>query len=237
MRLTKIPSACPVIDSYCSQLVHLNYIGIHRQDDNPMKTIIFVRHGESESNVAKIQANEIDKYPLTARGRSQVERLTQGLALIRPNALYSSPVLRAAETAGIISRVLNIPVQVNPSIMERDWGRANGTVVSTFEEEVDLLLAADQYGIESIASITKRVAEFMERLSPGVSIAVTHADVIRGALVHAFGINDDEFSSYGIVSEKATMTVLKMSQGKFEVVAIGAPRATDTMLRATGLDS
>ncbi|HKM75118.1 MAG TPA: histidine phosphatase family protein [Candidatus Bathyarchaeia archaeon] len=59
-----------------------------------MKTIIFVRHGESESNVTKIQANEIDKYPLTALGRFQIERLTQELALVRPTALYSSPVLR-----------------------------------------------------------------------------------------------------------------------------------------------
>jgi probable phosphoglycerate mutase len=202
-----------------------------------MKTIIFVRHGESESNVAKIQANEIDKYPLTARGRFQVERLTQELASVRPNALHSSPVLRAAETAEIISRRLNLPVQVNVALTERDWGRANGTIVSTFEEEVDLCLAADRYGIESISSITKRVAEFMESLGSGVSVAVTHADVIRGALVHALGISHDEFSSYGIVAEKATMSVVKMRQGKLEVVAIGAPRATDTMLRTADLDS
>jgi len=160
-----------------------------------MKTIFFVRHGESESNVAKIQANEIDKYPLTARGRAQVERLTQELVLIRPNALYSSQVLRAAETAGIISRRLNIPVQLNQALGERDWGKANGMRVSTFEEEVDLCLAADRYGIESVASITKRIAEFMEGLNPGIFVAVTHADVIGGALVHALGINHDEFSS------------------------------------------
>ena len=196
-----------------------------------MKTIFFVRHGESESNVAKIQANEIDKYPLTARGRAQVERLTQELALIRPNALYSSQVLRAAETAGIISRRLNIPVQLNQALGERDWGKANGMRVSTFEEEVDLCLAADRYGIESVASITKRIAEFMEGLNPGIFVAVTHADVIRGALVHALGINHDEFSSYGIVPETATMTAVKESQGKFEVMAIGSPRVTDTILR------
>jgi 2,3-bisphosphoglycerate-dependent phosphoglycerate mutase len=198
-----------------------------------MKTIIFVRHGESEANVAKIQANETDKYPLTARGRSQVERLTQELALVHPNALYSSPVLRAAETAGIISRRLNIPVQVNRAIMERDWGRANGTRVSTFEEEVDLCLAADRYGIESISSITKRASKFMDGLSIGVSVAVTHADVIRGVVVHVLGINHDEFSSYGIVPETATMTVVKVRQEKMEVVAIGSPRATDIILRTT----
>ena len=45
-------------------------------------------------------------------------------------------------------------------------------------------MAADGYGIEPISSITKRVAEFMEGLSPGITVAVTHADVIRGALVH-----------------------------------------------------
>jgi len=202
-----------------------------------MKTIFFVRHGESVSNVAKIQTNDIDKYPLTAQGRAQVERLTQELALIRPNALYSSQVLRAAETAGIISRRLNIPVQLNRALRERDWGSANGMSVSTFEEEVDLCLAADRYGIESVSSITKRIAEFMEGLDPGVSVAVTHADVIRGALVHVLGINHDEFSSYGIVPEKATMTVVKVNQRKFGVVAIGSPRATDTILRTIDLDS
>jgi len=197
-----------------------------------MKTIIFVRHGESESNVAKIQADAIDKYPLTVRGRSQVERLTQDLALLRPNTLYSSPVLRAAETAGIISRRLNIPVQVNVALVERGWGRANGMRVSTFEEEVDLCLAADRYGIESVSSITKRVAEFMEELSPGITVAVTHADVIRCAVVHVLGINHDEFSSFGIVPETATMTVVK-EQGKFEVVVIGSPRATEIISRST----
>ena len=196
-----------------------------------MKTIFFVRHGESESNVAKIQANEIDKYPLTTRGRAQVERLTQELALIRPTALYSSQVLRAAETAGIISRRLNIPVQLNQTLKERDWGRANGMRVPTFEDEVDLCLAADQYGIESVPSIIKRIIEFMEGLGPGVSVAVTHADVIRSALVHVLGINRDEFSSYGIVPETATMTVVKVSKGKFGVVTIGSPRVTNTILR------
>jgi broad specificity phosphatase PhoE len=71
----------------------------------------------------------------------------------------------------------------------------------------------------------------MEGLTPGISVAVTHADVIRGALVHVLGISHDEFSSYGIVPEMATMTVLKVRQGKYEVVAIGSPRATDTILR------
>jgi probable phosphoglycerate mutase len=196
-----------------------------------MKTIIFVRHGESESNVAKIQADDIDKYPLTARGRAQVERLTQELTLIQPTALYSSPVLRAVQTAGIISRRLNIPVQVNRALVERHQGRANGMSASTFEEEVNLQLAADRYGIEPISSITKRVAEFMEGLTPGISVAVTHADVIRGAVVHVLGISHDEFSSYGVVPEMATMTVVKARQGKYEVVAIGSPRATDTILR------
>ena len=95
-----------------------------------------------------------------------------------------------------------------------------------------IFAAADQYGIETISSITKRIADFMQALDLGISVAVTHADVIRGALVHVLRINNDEFSSYGIVPEMATMTVVKVSQGKFGVVAIGSPRATDTILQA-----
>jgi probable phosphoglycerate mutase len=196
-----------------------------------MKTIMFVRHGESESNVAKIDTNEIDKYPLTSRGRSQVERLAQELGLIRPNALYSSPVLRAVETAGIISRSLNIPVQVDRALVERQYGRVNGMTVASFEEEVDLYSSGDRYGIEPISSITKRVTEFMQVLSPGISVAVTHADVIRGALVQALGIGDDEFSSYGILPETATMTTVKVYEGKYEAVTIGSPRTTEALLR------
>jgi len=103
--------------------------------------------------------------------------------------------------------------------------------VSTFEEEMNLYLAANQYGIEPVSSITKRIIEFMESLNLGLSVAVTHADVIRCAVVHALGINDDEFASYGIVPETATMTVVKVRHGKFTVVTIGSPRATDTILQ------
>ena len=197
-----------------------------------MKLIIFVRHGESEMNVAKIETNELDKYPLTVRGRTQVERVTQELKSVQPNALYSSPILRAVQTAGIISHRLNIPVQVNQALAERDQGKVNGMRVPTFEEEVDLYSAADQYDIEPISSITKRVVEFMDGLGPGISLAITHGDIIRAALAHVLGIADDEFSSYGMLAENATMTVIKF-QSKYEVVAIGSPRMTDSILRGS----
>jgi len=198
-----------------------------------VKTIILVRHGESEMNVAKITTNAIDKYPLTVRGRAQAKRLTQELTLVRPNVLFTSPVLRAVETAGIISQGLNIPAKVKRALVERDPGRLNGMKISTFEEDVDLYSHADQYGIEPVSSITRRVVEFMDGLSQGITIAVTHADIIRGALVHALGISDDEFSSYGILPETATMTVINQREGgRYEVVAIGSPRMTDSIVRA-----
>ena len=200
----------------------------------PVKMIIFVRHGESEMNVAKIETNEIDKYPLTVRGRTQVERVTQELSSVQPNALYSSPVLRAVQTAGIISHCFEIPVQVNQALAERDQGKANGMCVPTIEAQVDLFLAADQYEIEPLSSITRRIVEFMDGLSPGVSIAVTHGDVIRGALAHVLGLADDEFSSYGMLPENATMTVMNQRKdGKYELVAVGSPRMTDSILRAS----
>ena len=197
-----------------------------------MMTIIFVRHGESESNVAKIQTNENDKYHLTARGRIQVDRLTRELASLQPNTIYCSPVLRAVETAEIISRGLGIPVHLSSSLKERDWGKANGMKVQDFEAEVNLLQAADQFGIETILNITRRVNKFMEEVNPGLSVAVTHADIIRGALVYPLGLDEAEFSSYGIVPENATMTMLKNREGRFEVVSIGSPRATESMLKA-----
>lgn len=70
--------------------------------------IILVRHGESEKNV-NITNNK--DSPLTARGKKQVEHLANRLKEYDISEIYSSNLVRAKQTAEIISKKIKIPIK------------------------------------------------------------------------------------------------------------------------------
>lgn len=84
--------------------------------------LYFVRHGESEANVRHVISNRESPFGLTPRGRRQASTLAQALQDIPFTALYSSPVLRARETAEILARALNLSYQVTEALREYDCG-------------------------------------------------------------------------------------------------------------------
>jgi broad specificity phosphatase PhoE len=63
--------------------------------------LYFVRHGQSVANVQMVISNRDLFHPLTELGRQQAEALAQSLAEVPVAALYSSPIVRAAQTAQI----------------------------------------------------------------------------------------------------------------------------------------
>ena len=88
--------------------------------------LYFVRHGESEANVLKEFSNRGLKHALTATGRQQASVLAQtlqGLPLIK---IFSSPVLRAIQTAEILSCELDIPYETVDALREYDVGVLEG---------------------------------------------------------------------------------------------------------------
>jgi probable phosphoglycerate mutase len=89
--------------------------------------LYFVRHGESEANVTRTFANWGAGYPLTETGAAQARELAD---LLHPEGithLYASPVLRARQTAELLSERLGCPVQVTHCLREFDVGRYEGT--------------------------------------------------------------------------------------------------------------
>lgn len=82
-----------------------------------MKTIYFVRHGESEGNVQKIHQDA--DSPLSEIGRSQAKIVAHRFEHIAIDALISSPYRRALETARAIATVKNIEIETNPLLGER----------------------------------------------------------------------------------------------------------------------
>ena len=84
--------------------------------------LYFVRHGESEANTRRVISNRESLFGLTDLGKSQANILAGRLKDIPVTAIFSSPVLRARETADILSQAFGQPYQVTEALREYDCG-------------------------------------------------------------------------------------------------------------------
>jgi probable phosphoglycerate mutase len=82
----------------------------------------FVRHGESEANTRHIISNRESPFGLTLKGRMQAEALAEHLKEIPVTAVFSSPILRARQTADLLSGAFGISCQVTEGLREYDCG-------------------------------------------------------------------------------------------------------------------
>jgi broad specificity phosphatase PhoE len=88
--------------------------------------LFFVRHGESEANVLKVISNRGLRHGLTEKGRRQAAELASNLRGSEATRIYSSPLLRALQTAEILSSALGVNYDVTDALREFDCGIAEG---------------------------------------------------------------------------------------------------------------
>jgi len=88
--------------------------------------IYFARHGESEANILQEFSNRGRKHGLTEKGKKQAERLADNLKSVPFSALLCSPLLRATQTAEIVSGRLSIPYEAEEGLREYDVGIFEG---------------------------------------------------------------------------------------------------------------
>src|SRR5258706_6988500 len=82
---------------------------------------VLVRHGEASGNREMRYLGATDA-PLTERGQAQARQLASALALYRPAALYTSPLLRARQTAEAVAAVLGLAVVPDPRLPGGEFG-------------------------------------------------------------------------------------------------------------------
>jgi broad specificity phosphatase PhoE len=89
-----------------------------------MTRVLLIRHGQSEWNADGRWQGQADP-PLTDLGRAQAHHAARSLGAV--DAVVSSDLQRAAETAGIIAGALGVgPLVVDPDLRERDAGEWSG---------------------------------------------------------------------------------------------------------------
>jgi len=141
--------------------------------------LFVVRHGETKANEEGIEAGAMD-YPLTKRGVKQVTFIAKTLSKVKIDAIYSSPVFRALETARILARPHKLKVKTLEELTEaklkpRFVGKKGRhhilTTPGAFSETNADLLARTAKAIETV-----------RKEASGNVMLVSHGDVITAML-------------------------------------------------------
>ena len=90
-----------------------------------MKTLFFVRHGETEWNVIRRMQGQSNS-DLTELGKQQADTHGRFLAGLDVDHLVASPLDRTRQTATIINQFLQLDIHYENSIMEWDCGDWSG---------------------------------------------------------------------------------------------------------------
>jgi uncharacterized phosphatase len=148
----------------------------------------FIRHGQTDWNRDDRLQGSSD-IPLNDVGRVQAHEAASLLRDGRWEAVVSSPLVRARETAQIMAADLNI--ELGPAyleLVERDYGSHEGESSS---EMVALHPDRDYPGAETLASVVERGIAGLRRIAADYrdrnTIIVCHGTIIRYTLAALAG--------------------------------------------------
>lgn len=148
--------------------------------------IWLVRHGQTNLNKYKLMQGRTDE-PLNDIGRSQGERARKFVEDIEFEAVYASPLIRAIETASIVSGLPMSDVIIDKRIAEVDFGKYELCKYSKLGVKMSLFWAFPEIfhepdGVESISSMISRSQAFLKEIEKkdyeNVLIA-SHGGILR----------------------------------------------------------
>jgi len=150
--------------------------------------IYVIRHGQTRLNSRKALQGRSDS-PLNEAGIEQAREAARLLADVRFDAVYSSPLIRAVQTAQIVAP--DIHVQLDDRLIEMDYGPYEGMPLDDPAPEVSAFFADFAHvsapeGMEQLASVVERAGSFLEeRCRTRENILVsTHAIAMKGIFEH-----------------------------------------------------
>ena len=154
---------------------------------DPSTTLYLIRHGRVH-NPHQIYYGRLPRFRLAQEGRDQVQATADLLADRALTAVYSSPLLRARQSAAIIARRAGVPLHSNKKLIE---------VHSVFDGETQAAMEARNWdfystappGYEQPADIMTRMRRFFRfaaRHHPNQALAaVSHGDIIALTILYA----------------------------------------------------
>ncbi len=189
-----------------------------------MTTVYLARHGESDWNAANRFQGHSDR-PLTELGRQQAEALAEALAATEaPDAIYSSPLRRAFDTAVAVGARLGLDPVAVADLREVDVGSWSGLSRDEVQERFPDAFASWLDGGEgwadgeTYAEMSDRVLAALLQIAaehPGRPVlVVSHGGPIRAIHAAAAGIDVHAFRRLQRVEPNARLSRVAVENGE-----------------------
>ncbi|HEY0521502.1 MAG TPA: MSMEG_4193 family putative phosphomutase [Ilumatobacteraceae bacterium] len=206
----------------------------------PSSTLfLLVRHGLTPTT-GKILPGRAAGLHLAEAGQKQAEAAGERIgALATVDAIYSSPLERARETAAPIAKARGLKTVVDKGLLECDFGDWTGA-------ELKKLMKLPEWGTvqrapstfrfpngESFTEMQTRMVSTIDRLRAahegGVVVCVSHADTVKAAVAHAMGTHIDLFQR--IVISPCSITAIAYSKAGPVVLTVNSTGGSLAELR------
>lgn len=187
-----------------------------------MTTIYLVRHGSTAWN-EQPRFRGLANIPLSDKGLRQAAGLRELLRSKPLVAVYSSPLLRAVQTAEVLASAHDRKVSVEPDLRSVDYGRWEGMTeeeAKTSDPELygrflDAIEAVRFPDGESMQELRIRAFAALERIArehAGSEVAiVTHQVVTRVLLCSVLGVDSHPYWQIG--QDTACLNVIEHDGG------------------------
>ncbi len=168
-----------------------------------MTTFLLIRHGENEYTRKNKLPGQQAGIHLNERGQKQAAALADSLKALPIEAVYSSSLERAVETAGPLAQALHLEIQPRPALMDINIGTWTGRslrMLNRLKVWAIVQRAPSLYHFpegESFLQAQERVVSELDSIAQahkkGLVAVVFHADPIKLAIAHYIGLPFDHF--------------------------------------------
>ncbi len=179
-----------------------------KMEEKSKCTLCLVRHGQTDWNAEDRIQGLIDRS-LNDAGKKQARDLIEELRAFQAAKIYTSPLLRAKQTAEILAGALGCSLEIEPFIHEASYGSSEGITRSEFASRFQIALEKEKelsfneqlfFKVipdgESCSDILARVIPALLRIAKNhlgeKVIVVTHGYVMRALLGYLLRVYNRE---------------------------------------------
>jgi broad specificity phosphatase PhoE len=188
-----------------------------------MTELILARHGETEWNVEEVFRGRID-IKLNETGVRQAKLLAQYLRDVNIDAVYSSPLRRALNTAEVIARYHKLEVKIAPGLIDFDFGKWQGLSLQKVKnkykelyaqwlENPHLIRMPDGESLDEVRKRALRVVDEVVAKHEGAVVLVSHRVVNKVLICALLGVDNSHF--WNIRQDTCGTTTFVYENGRF----------------------
>jgi len=188
-----------------------------------MARIIIARHGETDWNVGEAFRGRLD-VGLNETGLAQAEALGEGLSAFAVEAVYSSPLKRAVDTATAVAAHHGLRISIAPGLVDFDYGAWQGLSHQEVKEhypdlyqrwlaEPHLVTMPDGESLGEVRQRAGKVVDSAVAAHGGTVVLVSHRVVNKVLICSLLGLDDSHF--WNIRQDVAGITVFECEGGRF----------------------